>query len=95
MQQGRNCLSINVLFKLAQSGGVAEVHPNLQKSAWEALVELSERKTETVYDSSDAATMHGNRQRDFENFIPKFIDLLQEPVRLATQSQNMTKDDII
>ena len=40
---GKNYLSVNVLFMLAQSGGVADVHPKLSRTAWSALVELSER----------------------------------------------------
>jgi len=40
---GKRCLSVNVLFMLAQSGGVSDVHPRLSRAAWEALVELSER----------------------------------------------------
>jgi hypothetical protein len=35
---GKNCLSVNVLFMLAQSSGISDVHPKLCKTAWEALV---------------------------------------------------------
>lgn len=44
VEVGKNCLSVNVLFMLAQSGGVTDVHPKLGRTAWEALVELSERQ---------------------------------------------------
>lgn len=40
---GRNCLSVNVLFMLAQSSGISDVHPKLCKTSWDALVALSER----------------------------------------------------
>ena len=64
---GKNCLSVNVLYMLAQSGGVADVHPRLSRIAWEALVELSERQHE------DLSNTNQSREGDFENFIPKFI----------------------
>ena len=41
---GRNCLSVNVLFMLAQSTGISDVHPKLCKTSWEALVSLSEKQ---------------------------------------------------
>lgn len=40
---GKNCLSINVLFMLAQSTGISDVHPKLCRTSWEALVSLSEK----------------------------------------------------
>ena len=40
VEVGKNCLSVNVLFMLAQSGGVSDVHPKLSRTAWSALVQL-------------------------------------------------------
>jgi hypothetical protein len=40
---GKNCLSVNVLFMLAQSTGISDVHPRLCKTSWDALVSLSEK----------------------------------------------------
>ena len=44
---GKNCLSVNVLFMLAQSGGVSDVHPKLSRTSWECLVDLSEQHVES------------------------------------------------
>ena len=43
---GKNCLSVNVLYMLAQSGGVSDVHPKLSRTSWECLVDLSEKQVD-------------------------------------------------
>ena len=56
---------------------MAEVHPKLSRSAWESLVELSGRHLTSGSIS---------REGDFENFIPKFIQLVKQPLpRVASQ----------
>lgn len=75
---GKNCLSVNVLFMLAQSGGVADVHPKLSRTAWEALVNLSERQ---IQDHASIESIgNQNREGDFENFIPKFVQIVKQPL---------------
>lgn len=74
---GKNCLSVNVLFMLAQSGGVSDVHPKLSRTAWAALVELSERHSQESANNGLATFNFNNREGDFENFIPKFMQIVK------------------
>ncbi len=77
---GKNCLSVNVLFMLAQSTGISDVHPRLCKTSWDALVSLSEKQSpeETKNTDSDGTVASNiNREGDFENFIPKFIQIVR------------------
>ena len=72
---GKNSLSVNVLFMLAQSSGIADLHPKLCKTSWDALVALSERTNEESKSPGSNGThlLSINREGDFENFIPKFV----------------------
>ena len=71
---------------LAQSGGVADVHPKLSRTAWGALVELSERHSQDNSSSNHQANLNNNREGDFENFIPKFMQIVKQPLpRVASQ----------
>ena len=71
---------------LAQSGGVADVHPKLSRTAWSALVELSERHSQDNSSSNHQSNLNNNREGDFENFIPKFMQIVKQPLpRVASQ----------
>ena len=74
---------------LAQSGGVADVHPKLSRTAWSALVELSERHSQDASATNNLAASvvnNHNREGDFENFIPKFMQIVKQPLpRVASQ----------
>ena len=84
VEVGKNCLSVNVLFMLAQSGGVSDVHPKLSRTAWSALVQLSEKQVNEKTNTRDI-DQH-NREGDFENFIPKFLQIVKQPLpRVASQ----------
>ena len=74
-------LSVNVLFMLAQSSGISEVHPKLCRTSWEALVCLSEKGGE------DGKPQGQNRDADFENFIPKFIQILKTPSTAVSRAE--------
>ena len=78
VEVGKNCLSVNVLFMLAQSGGVSDVHPKLSRTAWSALVQLSEKQINEKTNTRDI-DQH-NREGDFENFIPKFLQIVKQPL---------------
>ena len=70
---GKNYLSVNVLFMLAQSSGISDVHPNLCKTAWNALVSLSEKQSIEESKSPVSEGVQINRNTDFENFVSKLI----------------------
>ena len=82
---GKNCLSVNVLFMLAQSGGVSDVHPKLSRTSWECLVDLSEQHVESTSSQT-------NREGDFENFIPKFMQIIKHPLPRSSSSQGSVED---
>ena len=70
---------------LAQSSGVSDVHPKLARTSWEALVGLSERHN-SIDATSGNPSNQNNREGDFENFIPKFIQIVKQPLpRVASQ----------
>jgi len=59
---------------LAQSGGVSDVHPQLQATCWQSIVSLSEKSNEQKHES------------DFENFIPKFMEIVRSDIPASLQS---------
>jgi hypothetical protein len=63
------------------------VHPKLCKTAWEALVSLSERQPQEESKSPVSEGNHLsniNREGDFENFIPKFVQIVREPFQMLS-----------
>ena len=53
-----------------------DIHPKLSRTAWNSLVDLSERK---INDTNTDSQGFNNREGDFENFIPKLMQIVKQP----------------
>ena len=75
IQTAQNQLSVNVLYKLANSEEVADFHPELQHTAWTSLVALSDK--------------HDDNRKDleFENLIPELCHQLRQKLQDPTKDE--------